>query len=153
MGIVYANIKLKRGARKNLPVSAPYGEPIFTGDSHELFIGTGAGTPLVNVTRAMSTLVFCFRTPQDGQKSNKLVVPFVKDIHSMKILMDYLEPVSATIELYVNGSLVKSATASGELTNVVFNDVVSLVENDIVHTIIRGNLEKLSTATVQVNAQ
>ncbi|MGG4444835.1 hypothetical protein ABEX29_16045 [Brevibacillus porteri] len=34
-------IKLKRGLKANLPSAAPAGEPLFTTDTHELFVGTG----------------------------------------------------------------------------------------------------------------
>ncbi|WP_418921761.1 hypothetical protein, partial [Brevibacillus brevis] len=36
-------IKFKRGKETNLPSSAPTGEPLFTTDTHKLFIGTGTG--------------------------------------------------------------------------------------------------------------
>lgn len=34
-------IKLKRGLKANLPLAASAGEPLFTTDTHELFVGTG----------------------------------------------------------------------------------------------------------------
>lgn len=36
-------IKLKRGLKANLPSAASAGEPLFTTDTHELFVGTGEG--------------------------------------------------------------------------------------------------------------
>jgi len=36
-------IRFKRGMKDNLPVSADAGEPLFTEDTHEMFIGTGDG--------------------------------------------------------------------------------------------------------------
>lgn len=44
------DIQLKRGNLANLPVEGLAGEPIITLDSRELFIGTGAGTPLKKVS-------------------------------------------------------------------------------------------------------
>jgi hypothetical protein len=38
-----ATIKIKRGTKANLPSSANQGEPIYTTDSKELFVGSGSG--------------------------------------------------------------------------------------------------------------
>ena len=43
-------IKFKKGLKADLPASASLGEPLFTTDTHELWIGTGSGiTPVVGV--------------------------------------------------------------------------------------------------------
>lgn len=46
-------IKLKRGKETNLPSSAPIGEPLFTTDTHKLFIGTGTGITSVGADPAL----------------------------------------------------------------------------------------------------
>ncbi|GED60267.1 hypothetical protein ABER61_27675 [Brevibacillus formosus] len=46
-------IKFKRGKETNLPSSAPAGEPLFTTDTHKLFIGTGTGIISVGADPAL----------------------------------------------------------------------------------------------------
>ncbi|WP_064201870.1 hypothetical protein [Brevibacillus brevis] len=46
-------IKFKRGKETNLPSSAPAGEPLFTTDTHKLFIGTGTGITSVGADTAL----------------------------------------------------------------------------------------------------
>ncbi|WJQ82277.1 hypothetical protein [Brevibacillus brevis] len=47
-------IKLKRGLKANLPFAASAGEPLFTTDTHELFVGTGES--VVPITASDPTL-------------------------------------------------------------------------------------------------
>lgn len=42
-------IQLKRGVKANLPASADTGEPMVTTDTHEVYIGTGAGVSPIKV--------------------------------------------------------------------------------------------------------
>ena len=37
------NIRIRRGAKKDLPASAPSGMPLWCEDAQELYIGTGNG--------------------------------------------------------------------------------------------------------------
>jgi hypothetical protein len=47
-------IQIKRGAKANLPATAPDGQPLFCEDTKELFVGTGTGVAQVNAADAKS---------------------------------------------------------------------------------------------------
>ena len=43
------NIRLRRGAKVDLPLSAPSGTPLWCEDTEELYIGTGDGISKIGV--------------------------------------------------------------------------------------------------------
>lgn len=153
MGFIIDNIRLRRGARRNLPASAEYGEPLFTGDSHELYVGMGTGVPLVNVTRAMSTMVFCFQAPAPGQRSNKVAAPFVKDVESVTTVIDGTNTSEADMALYINDVFVSNIHATGESSTFVLPTPVELAKGDIVQVLLANMTPGVITITAQVNAE
>lgn len=62
----YQTIKLKRGLKSNLPKSGIEGQPYYTMDTGELYIGMGDGTPLTKIAIQTKTLVFVYQDAKEG---------------------------------------------------------------------------------------
>ena len=61
-----AKIVFKRGPKDRLPEKASVGEPLFTTDTHELFMGTGKDSPIKKIGKQTKDInVICSR-PQQG---------------------------------------------------------------------------------------
>lgn len=149
---VVANIRFKRGSKTRLPASAPYGEPWFTVDSGELYIGTGDGTPLVNVTRVPVNLVFCFLNPFDGKLSPKLFVPYTKKASKLNISVDGDDGCSIELKLYVNEKSVRSFIANRGISAITVTEELMLNTDDVVHIEASKVNGVVNDVTVQLRA-
>lgn len=56
-------LRFKKGLRSRLPGSAAVGEPLFTTDTGELFVGRGPGLPLVKIGSSSTSVEPTVRLP------------------------------------------------------------------------------------------
>lgn len=76
-------IKFKRGLKSNLPQFGIEGQPYFTTDTNELYIGRGEKTPLSKIAKQEKIITFVFIDGKDGPIGPSIKFPYkgiVKDI-------------------------------------------------------------------------
>jgi hypothetical protein len=69
-------IKVKRGLKANLPQSGIEGQPYFTMDSSELYIGMGDGKPLKKIATQQKIITFVYKNGRDGQFGPAIKFPY-----------------------------------------------------------------------------
>lgn len=67
------NIQIKRGLKSNLPLNGIEGQPYFTMDTGELYVGMGNENPLKKVAQQQKVITFVYNDARYGQFG-----PFIK---------------------------------------------------------------------------
>lgn len=81
----YQEIKLKRGLKTNLPTSGSEGQPYYTLDTGEIYIGMGEGNQLTKIARQTKIITFAYQDAKEGPFGPSIRFPYNGKIKNINV--------------------------------------------------------------------